>query len=319
MNHRLDTVASTHGAGVKSTRALLARGPGWSVSDVVFRAASERSRFEARHEGIVIAAVTAGNFGYRSSRGRVTLMPGALLLGNADDAFECRYERSLGDRCISFDYTVECFENAVGALSGARKFAFPIHRLPPTPAVVARAAAIEAASTVADAAQFEELALRLAGDVVSTLAGTPQAGVPASSRDEIRIVDALHLIEARYSEPLSVTSLAATVRMSPYHFLRVFRAVAGVTPHQYLVRTRLRRAAVALATSDESIAAIAFTQGFGDLSTFVATFRRMFGLAPRDYRAAERARRRRGVGWDSHEMQRAPGSRRSVRPAKRPP
>jgi hypothetical protein len=91
MKHRLDTVASTHGAGVKSTRALLARGPGWSVSDVVFRAASERSRFEARHEGIVIAAVTAGNFGYRSSRGRVTLMPGALLLGNADDAFEGRW------------------------------------------------------------------------------------------------------------------------------------------------------------------------------------------------------------------------------------
>ncbi len=84
--------------------------------------------------------------------------------------------------------------------------------------------------------------------------------------------------------------------MSPYHFLRVFRAVAGVTPHQYLVRTRLRRAAVALAASDEPIAAIAFAHGFGDLSTFVTTFGRVFGKSPRAYRQAaqgEAARLRR--------------------------
>ena len=74
--------------------------------------------------------------------------------------------------------------------------------------------------------------------------------------------------------------------MSPYHFLRVFRAVAGVTPHQYVMRTRLRRAAVALATNEEPIADIAFAHGFGDLSTFVTTFRRVFGAAPRAYRAA---------------------------------
>jgi AraC-like DNA-binding protein len=73
--------------------------------------------------------------------------------------------------------------------------------------------------------------------------------------------------------------------MSPYHFLRVFRAVAGVTPHQYLVRTRLRHAAIALATTDAPVAEIAFAHGFGDLSTFVTTFGRVFGAAPRAYRA----------------------------------
>ena len=78
---------------------------------------------------------------------------------------------------------------------------------------------------------------------------------------------ALDLIEARYAEPLSVGAIAGAVHMSPYHFLRVFRAVAGVTPHQYLVRTRLRHAAIALATTDQPIADIAFAHGFGDLST----------------------------------------------------
>ena len=57
-----------------------------------------------------------------------------------------------------------------------------------------------------------------------------------------------------------------------------------------MVRTRLRRAAVALAATDEPIAEIAFAHGFGDLSTFVTTFGRVFGKPPRAYRRAARAR-----------------------------
>jgi AraC family transcriptional regulator len=299
MTHRRDGITSTHGAGVTSTRTLLAQGQGWRVSDVVFRAASEGSRFEERHEGLVIGAVTEGSFGYRSSRGRVTLMPGALLLGNAGDSFECSYEQPLGDRCISFNYTIECFERLVGAMSGAGTFVFPTHRLAPTPAVVALTAAIETESALADAGRVEEFALRLAGDVVSALHGLPHNDAGPNGRDEKRIIDALHLIEARYTEPLSVTSLAAAVQMSPYHFLRVFRAVVGVTPHQYLVRTRLRRAAIALATTDQTVATIAFAHGFGDLSTFVATFGRVFRLRPRDYRRAARAGRA-AAWWAGH-------------------
>jgi AraC family transcriptional regulator len=79
--------------------------------------------------------------------------------------------------------------------------------------------------------------------------------------------------------------------MSLYHFLRVFRDVVGVTPYQLLVRTRLRHAAIGLATTNEPISAIALANGFGDLSTFISTFRRVFGLAPREYRIAGGTRR----------------------------
>lgn len=282
MMHRA-TIETTHGAGVTSSRTVLARGPGWCVSDIVFHAAPA-ARFEQRHDAIVIAAVTEGSFRYRSTRGRVTLMPGALLLGNAGAAFECRYEQPPGDRCISFNYTVECFARIVGAVPGAQ-IAFPVHRLRATPAVVALTAALEASR--ADADRLEQFALRLAGDVVCAVNGA-EADPRPSERDEKRIIEALHLIEARSSEPLAVTALAGAVKMSPYHFLRVFRAVAGVTPHQYVMRTRLRRAALALATGDEPVATIAYAHGFGDLSTFVAAFGRMFGATPRDYRRAVR-------------------------------
>jgi AraC-like DNA-binding protein len=72
--------------------------------------------------------------------------------------------------------------------------------------------------------------------------------------------------------------------MSPYHFLRTFREVTGATPHQYLLHTRLQRAATRLRCSDDSIASIAAEAGFGDLSTFNRRFRRLLGTRPGDYR-----------------------------------
>jgi AraC family transcriptional regulator len=67
--------------------------------------------------------------------------------------------------------------------------------------------------------------------------------------------------------------------------LRTFREVVGVTPHQFVLRTRLHRAAVRLRRSDAPISAIAFDAGFNDLSTFNRRFRRVMGTSPSAYRA----------------------------------
>jgi AraC-like DNA-binding protein len=76
-----------------------------------------------------------------------------------------------------------------------------------------------------------------------------------------------------------------------YHYLRVFSAVLGVTPHQYLLRCRLRKAAQLLTDEDRPITAIALDVGFADLSNFVRTFRRAAGVSPRRYRQASRTHR----------------------------
>jgi AraC-like DNA-binding protein len=272
-----------HSKDVTISRAVLAHGCGWSVSDVSFRATAARARFESRHEGVAIVAVTAGSFRYRASHGCVTLMPGALMLGNAGDEFACDYDGGWGDRCVSFGYAPDWFERVAAGVTGARQARFRTHRVTATAGAIALTARIEAALARGDADRWEELALRVAGDALSAMDAAP---APPGARDERRIVRALDLIEAHYAEPLSLATIADAVHMSPYHFLRVFGAVAGVTPHQYLVRTRLRHAAIALATTDRPVSDIAFAHGFGDLSTFVTTFGRVFGAAPRAWRAA---------------------------------
>jgi AraC family transcriptional regulator len=72
----------------------------------------------------------------------------------------------------------------------------------------------------------------------------------------------------------------------------MFSAVLGVTPHQYLVRSRLRRAAGLLADPARSVTDIALDVGFDDLSNFVRSFRRAAGVSPGAFRRASRGDRK---------------------------
>jgi AraC-like DNA-binding protein len=235
---------------------------------------------------VCVAAVTEGTFQYRSTLGSAVLAPGALLLGNDHHAFECRHEHGTGDRCLSFRLTPEFLEGVVAAIPGVRRAAFSAPLLPPHPGLLPIIATAEAAREDSDAAAFEEVALRLAGAVATVLAGTKGRMPAPGGRHERRITAALRRIEAQADEPLSLADLAQEAAMSPYHFLRSFRALVGMTPHQFVLHTRLNRAAVRLRRTTDSISSIAFAAGFNDLSTFNRRFQRIMGLSPSAYRAS---------------------------------
>ena len=268
------------------TANVLASGAGWRVQDVICTFGPHDRPFAERHHGVCLAAVTQGTFQYRSTLGSATLAPGALLLGNDRHAFECRHEHSDGDRCLSFRLTPEFLEGVVAASPGVRRAAFSAPRLPPHPGLLPIIAAAEAAREDSDAAAFEEVVLRLAGAVAAVLAGTNGRAPAPSRRHERQITAALRRIEASADEPLTIADLARDAAMSPYHFLRSFRAVVGMTPHQFILHTRLNRAAVRLRRTTDSISAIAFAAGFNDLSTFNRRFQRVIGRSPSAYRAA---------------------------------
>ncbi len=77
--------------------------------------------------------------------------------------------------------------------------------------------------------------------------------------------------------------------MSEFHFLRVFKQVTRVTPHQYILRARLREAALRLKANGDEVLAIALAAGFQDLSNFNHAFRAEFGVSPRIYRLQTRS------------------------------
>ncbi|MGX1787373.1 helix-turn-helix domain-containing protein [Bosea sp. NPDC055332] len=267
-----------------ATAHLLASGPGWRVSDIVCTAGPDDRAFEEEHPQHCIAVVRSGSFRYRSTQGSAVLAPGSLLLGNGGACFECGHEHAAGDRCLAFQFEPAWLERIVAAVPGARQMSFAQAHLPPLPALANLVAEAEIAAD--DPEKLEEIALRLAGAVASVLSGTRPGVETSGARDQRRITRALRHIEAHCEEPLSLDALARQAAMSPYHFLRIFRALVGMTPHQYVLRTRLHRAALLLRRTALPVAGIAFDCGFGDLSTFNRRFKRVMGASPGDYRSA---------------------------------
>jgi len=95
---------------------------------------------------------------------------------------------------------------------------------------------------------------------------------------------ATEYIEENLAEDLSLAAVAGAANLSPYHFARLFKASTGFSPHQYVIRRRVERARLLLATTDRPLAFIAQEVGFASGSHLARHFRRLLGVPPSDYR-----------------------------------
>ncbi|WP_437668882.1 helix-turn-helix transcriptional regulator [Sorangium sp. So ce131] len=95
---------------------------------------------------------------------------------------------------------------------------------------------------------------------------------------------------AEVHEPqLSIEDVARRAAISPYHFIRQFEAVFGVTPHQYRIRRRLELAKQLLAAGHHSVTDVCMEVGFSSLGSFSALFAQRIGVPPSVYRRRLRA------------------------------
>ena len=88
-----------------------------------------------------------------------------------------------------------------------------------------------------------------------------------------------------FAKPLDIAGLARIAIVSEAHFIRVFRATFGETPHRYLRRRRVERAMFLLRETDRSVTEICFDVGFSSLGSFSRTFAEIVGEPPTGYRA----------------------------------
>jgi AraC family transcriptional regulator len=90
-------------------------------------------------------------------------------------------------------------------------------------------------------------------------------------------------VQTHLSRDLALAELAGVVRLSANHFTVLFKNTVGLTPHQYVLRERIRAGMRLLATGRVSIVDVALTLGFSSQSHFTMVFRRAIGLTPRQY------------------------------------
>lgn len=265
----------------------LAAGPGWHVLDLSCRSGPDDAPFEEAHNTVAIAAVLNGTFVYRTTEGRNLLTPGSILLGNHGRCFQCGHEHGAGDRCLSFHFTADYWEEIAGAAPGEHKGRFNVPSLPPTAALLPITTTLEVARDLGRPA-MEEVALEFAGNALRLAAGLDRTTRRHRAVDERRVSDAVRRIELSAHElegdRLSLGALAREAEMSRYHFLRIFRRLVGLTPHQYVLHVRMHKAAVWLRTTHVPLTTVALDAGFNDLSTFIRRFRQVLGMSPGEYR-----------------------------------
>lgn len=116
-----------------------------------------------------------------------------------------------------------------------------------------------------------------ARDILGTMTQLPPARYLMRAKD---------LVDARYSEPITVDDLAAAAGLSRAHFSRMFTRTFGESPRAYLQTRRLERAASLLRHTDRSVADICVLVGLTSVGSFTTSFARAYGLPPAAYRAS---------------------------------
>ena len=232
--------------------------------------------FEEVYPQHSLSIVLSGSFSCRCRGRTFDFVPGSVMVGHPGDEYVCSHEHhARGDECLSF-----AFSDDLAAEVG------PIWRagcVPPLPQTMLLGELAQRVANGGSDLGLEEVGLLFAAKLGSLIAAhTRNARV--SAFDRRRAVQAAHRIESGYADDIDLALLAGESGLSAFQFLRVFSAVIGATPHQYLIRMRLRAAARLLAEDKRSVTDVALDAGFNDLSNFIRTFHRAAGLSPRRFR-----------------------------------
>lgn len=108
----------------------------------------------------------------------------------------------------------------------------------------------------------------------------------ASTRLEIfkRISTAKDWMEAHYQDGPTLEAIAAIASMNSQHFLRMFKQVYSITPHQYLIDCKLKKARQLIENNDLTINDICQAIGFESAFSFSVLFKKRFGMPPSHFR-----------------------------------
>ena len=269
-----------------SAITLLQR-PSITVSRFRCTAVRGEKPFVEQHRCHSISFVRKGSFGYQSRGRSHELVVGSLLIGQPDTEFVCTHDHVCGDECLSFFFAPDLIQTI-----GDHRETWEIGAAPPLAELMVLGELAQAAADGASDLGLDEVGQLLAHRFVEVVSGKARKQAAVSARDRRRAVETALWINAHSHEEIELEDAAAQAGVSTFHFLRAFSAVLGVTPHQYLLRSRLLHAARLLADDERSVTDIAYDVGFADLSNFVRTFRRAAGTSPLKFRQASRGVRK---------------------------
>lgn len=127
--------------------------------------------------------------------------------------------------------------------------------------------------------EADEITRQLVAHFACTYLGGQRPRTNDRRLDARRLRTLRDLVESQVAAPLTLSAMARSVYLSPYHFSRSLKGTLGLTPSQYVQSIRMQRALQGL-LEGHSVAAVAASVGYGSTHTFRRTFRRFIGVQP---------------------------------------
>ena len=121
--------------------------------------------------------------------------------------------------------------------------------------------------------------LRHAADPKHAHLNPVRGGLTARQLTRVR-----EFIDAQIPNEITISDLAALAELSHYHFIRAFKDTVGLSPYQYVLSERIRRARALLSGSDLSLGDVALAVGFSDAAHLNRVFRKFAGVTPTAFR-----------------------------------
>jgi AraC family transcriptional regulator len=138
------------------------------------------------------------------------------------------------------------------------------------------------AGRTSDQMYGESLSTALAVHVLREYGGVAMRPQPTSGRlPREKLMRAFEFIQDQLEANLTVAGIARAVRMSPYHFTRLFKQSTGLSPYRYVIQARVKKAKELLTSENFSIIEIAHRLGFADQSHLTRHFKNIFGVTPK--------------------------------------
>src|SRR3954468_9484589 len=207
------------------TATTLLQGDSLSVSEFRCSARADDVPFVEHHRRHSLSYVRKGSFGCES-RGRFfELVTGCVLVGHPGDEYICTHEHVCGDECLSFFLAPEL----VDAI-GDSQTPWQVGSAPPLPELVVLGELAQSAADGSSDIGLDEIGQVLASRFVEVVSGSQRKSGPDAARDRRRAVETALWIDANSHHQINLEDAAAQAGISPFHFLRLFSEVLGVTP-----------------------------------------------------------------------------------------
>jgi len=100
---------------------------------------------------------------------------------------------------------------------------------------------------------------------------------------ESNLQQAIRYIQTHLGENITLEAIASELEMSQYYFCRWFKQSVGISPYQYVLQQRVKRAQVLLQRQELSPAEVALDCGFNSQSHLIHHFKKQVGMTPKQY------------------------------------